>query len=163
MHKLVVPDNLESLYKEMSQDKIARLFGVSQVTVSNWLRAEPKDPKQVSRRNRRRRHGPNSVGHYEEELIRQKNLCALCFLPMIIPHQDHDHICCARVPDKRGKNTLSTCGKCLRGLLCSGCNRRLSAVEELLLSGIIIPKKFKWFCIAQDYLLKWKEIHGNRP
>lgn len=33
---------------------------------------------------------------------------------------DHDHTCCP---------TNKTCGKCVRGLLCHSCNRRLEAIE----------------------------------
>jgi hypothetical protein len=35
---------------------------------------------------------------------------------------DHDHACC---PD-----SMKSCGKCVRGLLCSGCNRALGIVER---------------------------------
>jgi len=39
----------------------------------------------------------------------------------ITPNQDHDHVCCS------GKKS---CGKCLRGLLCHGCNTKLGALEN---------------------------------
>jgi hypothetical protein len=51
----------------------------------------------------------------------QSGVCVICggghFRPLFI---DHDHVCC------RKKNT---CGKCIRGLLCGGCNTYLIDVE----------------------------------
>ena len=35
---------------------------------------------------------------------------------------DHDHACCP--------SSMKSCGKCVRGLLCSGCNRALGIVER---------------------------------
>jgi hypothetical protein len=35
-------------------------------------------------------------------------------------HIDHDHTCCPGV---------RSCGECIRGVLCSGCNRKLGYLE----------------------------------
>jgi hypothetical protein len=55
-------------------------------------------------------------------LISQDGVCAMCGRgnypgPLFI---DHDHVCC---------NKKWTCGKCVRGLLCSHCNTWLIDVE----------------------------------
>ncbi|MFI7027008.1 endonuclease domain-containing protein [Micromonospora sp. NPDC049900] len=55
----------------------------------------------------------------------QDGICAICGhgthdKPLVI---DHDHICCAAVNKQR------TCGMCVRGLLCSGCNGWLGEFE----------------------------------
>ena len=47
---------------------------------------------------------------------------------------DHDHSCC------RGEKT---CGKCIRGILCSGCNIRIGVLESI--SGK------EWFRNVDEY------------
>jgi len=55
----------------------------------------------------------------------QKNACAMCHTrfeedqPIFI---DHDHACCA--------DEKSSCGKCVRGLLCLSCNTALGLIER---------------------------------
>lgn len=56
-------------------------------------------------------------------LEKQNNKCAVCervFTGANKPCVDHNHACCS------GKRS---CGKCVRGLLCRGCNWRLEAIE----------------------------------
>lgn len=75
---------------------------------------------------------------YDRILIEQGGKCAICdsleskgrgrF------HIDHDHSCC---PSEK------TCGKCIRGLLCSNCNTKLSVIEN------------GWAGKAIEYLQKW--------
>ncbi len=69
---------------------------------------------------------------YEKQLALQQGVCAICGRPetgldnwkKVIRRlsMDHDHACC---PGDR------SCGKCLRGLLCSKCNPALAVVEEV--------------------------------
>lgn len=42
-------------------------------------------------------------------------------------HIDHDHSCCPRGRFKRGKHS---CGSCVRGALCMGCNTSLGMLQE---------------------------------
>lgn len=52
-------------------------------------------------------------------LEKQETTCAICKIrPATVV--DHDHQCC---PDS------NTCGQCVRGLLCNGCNLGLSTLE----------------------------------
>jgi len=46
--------------------------------------------------------------------------CASCGATEFL-HVDHDHRCCP---------TAATCGKCVRGLLCRGCNQALGHLQE---------------------------------
>lgn len=53
----------------------------------------------------------------------QEGVCGICRRgnggkPLVI---DHDHMCCA--------NRWGTCGRCVRGLLCPGCNGWLGMLE----------------------------------
>lgn len=41
-------------------------------------------------------------------------------------HIDHDHACCSRL----GASTARGCGKCVRGLLCRGCNTAIGMAKE---------------------------------
>lgn len=69
---------------------------------------------------------------YEEQLQKQGGVCAICGRPETGIDNfhgkvrrlavDHDHKCC---PGNR------SCGKCVRGLLCSKCNPALAVVESV--------------------------------
>jgi hypothetical protein len=69
-----------------------------------------------------------TLEQYNLMLISQNGTCAMCPRP---PKKggylnvDHRHSCCP---------TRKSCGKCVRGLLCDGCNRALHVLEtpELL-------------------------------
>jgi len=60
---------------------------------------------------------------YLDMLEQQNGVCAICSQP---PSRnwlavDHDHACCPGT---------KTCGKCIRGLLCGGCNSFLGRVND---------------------------------
>lgn len=81
-----------------------------------------------------------SQDRYEQMLVEQGNSCAVCqvsFSRKVIPAVDHDHSCC---PRKR--NTSNSCGRCVRGLLCRGCNTALGNlgddVDRLLRAAIYL-------------------------
>lgn len=63
-----------------------------------------------------------TLGRYREMLAEQDGKCAICLVgaPRDIRtgrfHVDHDHECC---PGK------TSCGQCVRGLLCHACNTAL--------------------------------------
>lgn len=62
---------------------------------------------------------------YNEMLKAQNYVCGLCGKPEKNGNNlsvDHDHACC---PGK------TSCGKCVRGLLCWGCNIKLGFVEYI--------------------------------
>lgn len=64
-----------------------------------------------------------TIQQYEEMLEGQGGTCATC---KSVPESkrfavDHDHSCCSG---------QKTCGKCIRGLLCSNCNTALGLVKD---------------------------------
>ena len=68
-----------------------------------------------------------SEEQFEDMLAKQDYSCAICRETLDLInysniHIDHDHKCC---PGRK------TCGKCVRGLLCRGCNVGLSFYERL--------------------------------
>lgn len=66
-----------------------------------------------------------SAAQYAEMLRAQEGCCKLCRTPQIDEPQrftvDHDHACCPGA---------KTCGKCVRGLLCTRCNKALGLFRD---------------------------------
>lgn len=65
-----------------------------------------------------------SVDQWWERFNLQQGRCAICDTEFgsSTPHVDHDHKCC---PPKS-----SSCGKCIRGLLCTQCNTALGLMKD---------------------------------
>ena len=61
---------------------------------------------------------------YDSMLARQGGTCAICLRPPLDGqlHVDHDHQCCAHY--------RKSCGKCVRGLLCTYCNRAIGMLGD---------------------------------
>lgn len=80
-----------------------------------------------------------TADQFDALLIQQKNLCAICHLPLgAHPVIDHDHTCC---------NDSRSCGRCIRGLVHQRCNVLLGLANEniAVLQGAI------------EYLQNWKK------
>lgn len=74
-------------------------------------------------------------------LKNQNNACAICSEPFEGKFAiDHDHSCCPGKNLRKGK----TCGKCVRGLLCRGCNHGLGNFRDrpdILLEAVAYLEK----------------------
>ena len=98
----------------------------------NWAIRNPEKVQEMSRKKRLKLKFKMTVEEYENVLLSQNSVCAICGgsdLPKRLA-VDHDRSCC---PSEK------TCGKCIRGLLCSACNISLGGFkdeESLLLSAI---------------------------
>jgi hypothetical protein len=97
-----------------------RLSNLDKVNAGARARRARMDPEQrraMYRRDNLRRWGITPE-QYDAMLAAQDGGCAICAEPPGTEnlHIDHDHACC---PGQR------SCGKCLRGLLCSNCNTAL--------------------------------------
>lgn len=61
-------------------------------------------------------------GRWEAMLVQQHGRCAVCEREFVAePHVDHDRSCC---PGR------TSCGKCVRSLLCANCNKALGLFYE---------------------------------
>lgn len=89
-----------------------------------WKRA---NPEKVRAKHIRYLYGIE-LAEVEALLLAQGGACALCGASE--PggrgawHVDHDHACCP-------SNGTPSCGRCVRGLLCHGCNVSLGHYEKL--------------------------------
>lgn len=104
-------------HPEWSERRIAREIGCSVSYAHGAL--HPRQPTQRDRQLNRSSHLKRTYNitaeEYDARVASQEGACAICERK---PRKyklsvDHDHDCC---PGPR------SCGRCIRGLLCSGCN-----------------------------------------
>ena len=78
-----------------------------------------------------------TVEQFEAMRREQDNKCPICNRTFTdTPHVDHDHACC---------NKATSCGKCVRGLLCRSCNTALGKLQdsvERLRAAIVYLERF---------------------
>lgn len=85
-----------------------------------WAKKNPERARINSRNANRKRHGITKE-KYRQLLINQNNECKICKTSNERLCIDHDHKCCPSV---------YSCGECIRGLLCRGCNLALGILKE---------------------------------
>lgn len=80
-----------------------------------------EDPDWRRRTHLQRRYGL-TMEEFDQKLEEQDGVCALCLKrPQALLAVDHDHRCCPG---------LNSCGDCIRGLLCTGCNMMVGVIEN---------------------------------
>jgi hypothetical protein len=92
--------------------------------VGKYLQRDCKDCQRVTGRHYRLARYNLTIEDYQRLLEKQGGVCAICGGPPTPGrnyHVDHDHACC---PGDR------SCGKCVRGLLCDGCNTALGLFRD---------------------------------
>jgi hypothetical protein len=94
-----------------------------------YRRNHPHVESPESKKRSNRKYRISSYGLTQEQfdqlLEAQNHACAMCHKPFAegqLIQVDHDHACC---PEKN-----RSCGKCVRGLLCPGCNISLGHIER---------------------------------
>lgn len=90
-----------------------------------WRNNNKEKRDLYSRKNQLKEYGI-TIEQYNNLLVKQENKCAICKRDKSSFHKslcvDHDHLCCSK------KN--SSCGKCIRGLLCQDCNILLGSAHD---------------------------------
>lgn len=78
--------------------------------------------------NRARQYRFATLDRMEQVVRDLGSECAICKreLTLATANFDHDHGCCPGAT----MSTFPTCGRCLRGILCSGCNSALGAFQD---------------------------------
>jgi hypothetical protein len=100
----------------------------------NWINNNP-DLYNAQKLRQRLKRFNLTVDQYDDLLAKQNGECAVCgtvlsSLPTSRLSVDHDHACCSGP---------TSCGNCVRGLLCTNCNSGLGHFKDnpnLLLSAI---------------------------
>lgn len=88
-----------------------------------------------------------TIEQYNQLLEDQGHVCGICSRPETMfarrLHVDHDHNCCPEA--------AKSCGKCIRGLICHGCNTGLGSFND------DIELLFQ----SEVYLLKYTNVIGK--
>lgn len=105
------------------------------------FRDDPERRALAARKHLYKRKYGKTIEDYNREAAAQGGVCAICFQPPPGQHKylqyDHDHNCC---PGEE------SCGKCLRGLLCTRCNTAIGLLldnPEHLEAALQYLNKFK--------------------
>lgn len=134
------PSSIEDMKNRFVKDKTLKIGYSNLCKPCNSKRAQEhakENPEMFRKRTRKyaiKKYGI-SYDEYLEILRNQNNSCAICHVDFDTanenPHIDHDHLCCS--------TALTSCGKCIRGLLCRRCNMFLGAAEDdiIILSNAI--------------------------
>jgi hypothetical protein len=81
----------------------------------------PENRDRIKFRHRNRRHRITQEW-FDAKKKEQNNCCAICQQVFVkTPHVDHDHRCC---------QSLRSCDKCRRDLLCDDCNLGLGRFKD---------------------------------
>lgn len=125
--------------KEAAKTAEGKIRNKNKYDRANAAKALKPNYSEINKRNNLRRYSL-TLEEYQDKIESQSSCCALCGRSIESLtrglHVDHDHKCCP-------PNT--SCGKCIRGLLCHGCNTGLGAFQD----DINLLRK------AIEYLQKW--------
>lgn len=104
-------------------------FGTKRVSQHLRHIVDPVERKRLVSRKRRLKAYGLTLEEYDKLFVDQGGVCAICGSSPKDGEDlcvDHDHSCCSEIN--------KCCGRCVRGLVCHGCNMRLGQIESKLLT-----------------------------
>lgn len=116
---------MDNLCRKCKQPKTGKHKSYCRTCMREWVAAWRAKNRERQRNNDRMRLYHLSPERFKQHLVNQHLACALCKRPFSderTPYVDHDHSCC---PGQ------SSCGRCIRGILCNDCNVLLGRIDNL--------------------------------
>lgn len=115
-----------AIYRQENREKIAayhrQLYVDNKEAIDERIRAYgEKHIKQKADYHRLKTYNLPPE-RFEQMMIAQDGKCDICGNFLTRPHVDHDHSCC---PGK------TSCGKCIRSLLCFHCNAGIGHFNDM--------------------------------
>jgi hypothetical protein len=115
-------DGLQSLCKQCDSRKGRKYYNANKEKIGQKNQKYNRLRLNWNRYRRVKRKYNLSDFEYDSLLINQESTCAICKKKdLMFLAVDHDHNCCG---------AGSSCGKCVRGLLCKNCNWGLGAFDD---------------------------------
>jgi hypothetical protein len=102
----------QRFYQRHKEEEKARTSKWRKDNKEWWDNYYKENKEKIAANSRKSAYGITQQ-EFENKIQKQDGKCAICGKALIRPDVDHDHACCS------GKRT---CGKCIRGILCHGCN-----------------------------------------
>lgn len=118
-------------YELRRRRELGDKFGTIRTTNTRLGLEHVKDRKELNKLVKRKRRLTKyklTLEDYDRMFVAQDGKCAICASPPRTGFDlsvDHNHSCCSY--------GTRCCGKCVRGLICHGCNIRLGHIESDLL------------------------------
>lgn len=136
-------DGHQKVCKSCSKERYAAYFAANKAKINerslrNQRRYREEDPEYTVRIHLRNLFGME-LEDYDAKLAAQGGVCVICGAPPGPKrlHVDHDRDCCRRA---------KSCGRCIRDLLCSGCNNGTGLADN--------PELLRR---RADYVEMWRE------
>ena len=116
-YKRVANRRFYQLHKEEEKARSKKYLKDNPDYQKKWAEKNPDKRAAASRKH----YYKITKDEFDAKMISQDSKCVICGKPLTRPSLDHGHNCC---PGKK------SCGKCIRGILCQGCNTILGLAQD---------------------------------
>jgi hypothetical protein len=132
-YKRVANRRFYQKHKEAEKARAKKFFEENPGYQKKWAKENPDKKAATSRKY----YYGITLEEFNVKMTSQESKCAICGRFLIRPSLDHGHDCC---PGKK------SCGKCIRGILCQGCNTIIGLADdsiEILSNAIQYLKEYQ--------------------